>query len=1052
MEDAPRRWSRTRLAVGAGSILLAGGAVWLWTQRAPIASSYIDDALTARNIPAHYRLTRVGLRTQRIEDIRIGDPRNPDLVAKWAEIKLAVGLGGVTVRAIDAGGVRLRGRLVDGRVSLGALDRLLPKSQGDQPFVLPDIALTARAVQFDLATPQGLVKARLEGKGGLKDGFRGRLAIMSERLTAGGCTFSTPRAMLALAVDGGRPAVRGPIETTDIACPGGLLLGTPRVDIAARGNEDLARWRGELMIRRGRLAARGVAVGGVGGKIAFDASADKIAGRAILLAEQMRFAGATARYGAIRADYSADPKAGAADIAGDVSLSDARLDPGAADGLVRQAALAEGTPIAPILAAWARAARRAAGNIDGKARFAVHQDGNGGVARIEKLEANAFGGAHLTVRGEGAEGLGWRWPRAGGMINATIDLEGGGFPRLSMSLRQAVPGAPLRGAATVAPYQAGAARLRLAPVLLAPAIGGGTAITTRATLDGPLADGRVTGLDLPVSVWLGRGGAFAFNQRCAPLAFERLAIAGTVIGQSRLPLCPVDGALAGRGASGRLYGGARIAAPRLRGRVGDQPLTMEARSLVVRMARPGFGLDQLAVRLGDSAAPTRLDVTSLDGLVGRQGLAGRFDGAAGKIGAVPLLISEGTGGWRLAGDALSIDGAIRVADAEQADPRFHPLIANDVRLSLKGGRIGATATLREPRSTLPVARVAIGHDLSSGQGDARLDVDDLRFSKTLQPEAITPLSLGMIANVEGAVAGQGRIRWADGVVTSNGEFHSGALNLAAAFGPVTGLKGTIRFTDLLGLVTAPDQRVTIAEINPGVAVTDGVIRYTILPGRKLSIADGTWPFAGGMLTLEPTILDMVQPVARRLTFRIDGLDAATFVQQLEFKNLAVTGKFDGTLPIIFDAQGGRIENGILRVRPPGGTLSYVGDVTNADLGRVARIAFDALKSMRYQQLTIDLNGSLDGEIVSRVRFDGSNDNPQETAKAGGVAGRILAPITRLPFRFNITITAPFRGLVNSAQTFVDPSIVLRNSIGAAAPPPVAAPPAPPAGQSPIQPR
>ncbi|KRB86267.1 hypothetical protein ASE00_05950 [Sphingomonas sp. Root710] len=1052
MKDASRRWSRTWIAAGAGSILLAGGAAWLWTQRAPIATSYIDDALTARNIPAHYRLTQVGFRTQRIEDIRIGDPHNPDLTADWAEIELAVGLSGVRVRAIDAGGVRLRGRIANGRLSLGSLDRLLPKSESAQPFALPDIALTARALQFDLSTPQGMVKARLDGAGGLKDGFRGQLSLNSERLKAGGCAISTPRAMLALSVEAGRPAVRGPVEASDIACPGGTLLSAPRMDIAARSDADLARWRGGLTIKGGRLAAPDIAVGGLGGTIVFDASASKVAGKVNLLAEQMRYADATARYGAVRADYGADPRAGAADVAGDASLSDVQLDPKLANGFHQQAAATDGTPFAPVLAAWSNAARRAAGNIDGKARFAIHQDERGGVARIEKLEANAFGGGHLTVRGEGAEGLSWRWPRAGAVVNATIDLEGGGFPRLSMSLRQAVPGAPLRGAATLAPYQAAGARLRLAPVLIAPAIGGGTAITTRVALDGPLADGRVAGLDLPVSVWLGRGGAFAVNQRCAPLAFERLAIAGTVIGRSSLPLCPIDGALVGRRASGSLYGGARIAAPRLRGRVGDQPLTMEARSLVVRVARPGFSLDELAVRLGDPASPTRLDVASLAGSVGSQGLAGRFDGAAGKIGAVPLLISEGAGGWRLQGSALSIDGAIRVADAEQADPRFHPLIANDVRVALKGGQIDAAATLREPRSSLPVARVAIRHDLSSGRGDARLDVDDLRFGKALQPEAVTPLTLGMIANVEGVLAGQGRIRWADGVVTSDGEFHTDALNLAAAFGPVTGLKGTIRFTDLLDLVTAPDQRVTIAEINPGVAVTNGVIRYRILPDRKLSVAEGTWPFAGGTLTLEPTVLDMGQPVARRLTFRIDGLDAATFVQQLEFKNLAVTGKFDGTLPIIFDAQGGRIENGILRVRPPGGTLSYVGDVTNANLGRIARIAFDALKSMRYQQLTVDLNGSLDGEIVSRVRFDGTNDKPQETAKAGGIVGRILAPITRLPFRFNITITAPFRGLVNSAQTFIDPSIVLRNSASAALLPPAAAPPALPPSQTPIQPR
>ncbi len=539
---------------------------------------------------------------------------------------------------------------------------------------------------------------------------------------------------------------------------------------------------------------------------------------------------------------------------------------------------------------------------------------------------------------------------------------------------------------------------------------------------------------MPVSVTIGANGAFVLNSSCAPLSFNRLAIAGTTIGRASLPLCPVGGALVGRSARGELYGGARIATPRLRGRVGDQPLTMGARALAVSIGRPGFRLDDFAVRLGDPASPTRLDVKALEGAVGRQGFGGRFAGAAGKIGAVPLLISEGAGDWRLASSVLTLNGAIKVADAEQAAPRFHPHIANDVRLSLKSGKIGAAATLREPRSSAPVASVAIRHDLSSGAGDAVLDVDQLRFAQGgVQPEAITPLALGIVANVDGRVTGQGRIRWRDGTVVSDGEFSTPGANLAAAFGPVTGVRGTIRFTDLLGLVSAPDQQITIAEINPGIAVTNGVIRYQLLPDQKLAIAAGEWPFSGGTLTLEPTVLDMANPVARRLTFRIAGLDSATFVQQLEFKNIAVTGKFDGVLPIVFDSRGGRIENGALTVRPEGGTLSYVGDVTNANLGRIARIAFDALKSMRYKQLTIELNGDLDGEIVSKVRFDGTNDKPEESAQKGGIVGRILAPVTRLPFRFTITITAPFRGLVNSAQTFVDPSIILRNSRAGAVP-------------------
>jgi len=101
--------------------------------------------------------------------------------------------------------------------------------------------------------------------------------------------------------------------------------------------------------------------------------------------------------------------------------------------------------------------------------------------------------------------------------------------------------------------------------------------------------------------------------------------------------------------------------------------------------------------------------------------------------------------------------------------------------------------------------------------------------------------------------------------------------------------------------------------------------------------------------------------------------------------------------------------------------------------------------MRYKRLTIDLDGDLDGEIVSRVRFDGTNNRPKESAQAQGLVGHLVAPLTRLPFRFNITITAPFRGLVNSAQTFVDPSLVIRNSRASVSP-------APPVAPTTIQPR
>jgi translocation and assembly module TamB len=346
-----------------------------------------------------------------------------------------------------------------------------------------------------------------------------------------------------------------------------------------------------------------------------------------------------------------------------------------------------------------------------------------------------------------------------------------------------------------------------------------------------------------------------------------------------------------------------------------------------------------------------------------------------------------------------------------------------VSLRLVDNRIMATATLHPPGKSASVVSVRLSHDLGRGTGSAALDVPGITFGKALQPEALTMLTLGVIANVEGVVTGRGDIGWTPAGVTSTGRFSTSDMNLAAAFGPVTGLKGEIIFNDLLALATPPGQSVTIGSINPGTLVTNGVVTYQLLPGQRIAVERGSWPFAGGTLTLDPTILDMGRASDRRLTFHVNGLNAAKFIQTLEFENLSATGIFDGVLPMIFDSNGGRIENGRLVAQAGGGTLAYVGDVSNAQMNVYGRLAFDALKSMRFQNLTIDFNGALDGEIISNVNFSGRNETPLVPPK-----NFIARQFIGLPFKFNVTIKAPFRSLLNTARTFQDPTSLLQRTL------------------------
>ena len=122
-----------------------------WLQRRSIATYAIDRVLRQNNVPAQYSIVSVGTGTQRLADIRIGDPRHPDLVAREAEVTIGWRLGGPRVVGLKARGVRLIGRVVDGKLSLGAIDRLMPAPSG-APFALPDIDMIGDSIRLELAT------------------------------------------------------------------------------------------------------------------------------------------------------------------------------------------------------------------------------------------------------------------------------------------------------------------------------------------------------------------------------------------------------------------------------------------------------------------------------------------------------------------------------------------------------------------------------------------------------------------------------------------------------------------------------------------------------------------------------------------------------------------------------------------------------------------------------------------------------------------------------------------------------------------------------------
>ena len=111
-----RRYRGRRFAMVAGIgflILLLVAVAGLWIARRPIATEFLAREFERRNVEASYRLDRVGLRTQQVSDLVIGDPRRPDLTARFAQIQTRIKWNGSVeiYRVVARGVVGSRGRL-----------------------------------------------------------------------------------------------------------------------------------------------------------------------------------------------------------------------------------------------------------------------------------------------------------------------------------------------------------------------------------------------------------------------------------------------------------------------------------------------------------------------------------------------------------------------------------------------------------------------------------------------------------------------------------------------------------------------------------------------------------------------------------------------------------------------------------------------------------------------------------------------------------------------------------------------------------------------------
>lgn len=957
----------------------------LWAGRQPLTAAGVRQYLESKGVPARFDIVALSARRVVLQDVSLGQAG--DSTARRLIIDYALGLRPQVAR-ITLEGARLKARVhADGTYDLGALQPLVPPPS-DEPLRLPDFDLRLEDARLQVSTPAGPIRLTINGQGNLAKVFQATVAGDTARLQLDGARADSVFLNADATLRNGLLMIRAQAASTTLSVP-----------MARQARQAALAFHGTVRLKDAELA----------GAWAARVAAARLPGVAV---EILRAKGL--------ATFS--PATTTAWARVQAAAVQARPDE---QSIRRLRVLWSGlpaSPLDPLKFGLSRTLDVLAAGTDAQADATVTWRGDSGAVGLRAVRLGSLATADSTDLRIALSSL-----HTTGSI--AFRLTPAGLPALSGRAQGIAfqPGRPPSGDLMLNPVQWRAKDLDVAldrtAVSLAP---GGMQVTTRLTASLQHQGIRIDALRVPVALAFDADGAVRLPTGCQSLSVARLRVQSLDIGPANTRLCAVQGPLLSVSPRGAVRGAATLTLAPLPIRQAETRLDLAPSRIALALSGslqdPVVALEARALRAALEVGPHAVSMkaealglhwTSRAATLSLAGGAAELAGQPVALSGVAFAASLGPGG------DVQVRNATALLRNTAARPAFAAIRLSGGRADLRGAALQGDGALLLNAKAQRIGSFRFAHDLAAAEGSAHIGIDGLTFSPDLEAYELTELARGQVENVSGTVAAQADLAWGQGIA-AKGMIAFRNLGVAtAALGPIEGINGTIVLDDLLAPHSPPDQTVTIDKINPGVAVAHGVLRFQLLPDFHLRVQEARWPFAGGDLFLEPMVIDPAADI-QRMTFRAANMDAALLLQQFDLKNLRVTGRLDGAFPIVAEGTALRVENGRITTQPGGGLIQYVGEIGKEVTGP-SKLAFDALQRFRYDSAVLELNGDLAGEIVAGIRFSGENQAP--VSPAAGLPIRADG----LPFKFNVTVRAPFRGLLNTASGLFDARKVIEQA-------------------------